>query len=585
MDQVMTRSSSTEDLCSIDTIDADNTLSLPIHQIDPGDVHNQNKELQKQVEELTKQLNESKSSEKRANDEYEKYYQIYNRTNERFVTFERKQLDQMHRILNKLTINQHRTFAVNQDNYLRPRRAFTNPSTSILLPSLSNQDQEDINSTKSDLNKTENEWTALLTQISDIMEFSEKFTDKYSQQTDENNKLRLLNHQKQDENIKLLFDISLIKAEYEQEQQKRHHVEHQFDEVNKSIEQDRSKRLQKLRNYATLADDEGDILLSSLMKKAEKNDTDFREIKVHYENLFMEQINQTKKLIKERELLQLHIQRLEQENTLLASRTNNDETIKLLTYSSQTPTSYDEACNLITQLREQIIQQIKIQDTLKNDIQQLQHCHETDIQERKEMEELFNRDLTAAKDEILALQSLRDEYEHILNIKKDLEKQLEDRTNELLAIKTGTTSLTNEFKEKLERINSEKEKLNEDNAGLRIQVHKLKMDYENSESVQHDFVKLSQSLQVQLEEFRNSQYELRWQPEEDFPDCQRCHTPFSVTWRKHHCRHCGKVLCKDCTNKTVYSGPNNRPSRVCDVCYTLLEKHAQPYFLTAMPKY
>ncbi|CAF1525948.1 unnamed protein product [Adineta steineri] len=581
----MTRSSSTEDLCSIDTIDVDNTLSLSIHQIDPGDVHNQNKELQKQVEELTKQLKESKSSEKRANDEYEKYYQMYNRTNERFVTFQRKQLDQMHRILNKLTIDQHRTFAVNQDNYLRPRRAFTNPSTSILLPSLSNQDQEDINSTKSDLNKTENEWTALLTQISDIMEFSEKFTDKYSQQTDENNQLRLLNHQKQDENIKLLFDISLIKAEYEQEQQKRHQVEHQFDEVNKGIEQDRSKRLQKLRNYATLADDEGDILLSSLMKKAEKNDTDFREIKVHYENLFMEQVNQTKKLIKERELLQLHIQRLEQENILLASRTNNDETIKLLTYSSQTPTSYDEACNLITQLREQIIQQIKIQDTLKNDIQQLQHCHETDIQERKEMEELFNRDLTAAKDEILALQSLRGEYEYIVNHKKDLEKQLEDRINELSTIKTGTISLTNEFKEKLERINSEKEKLNEDNAGLRIQVHKLKMDYENSESVQHDFVKLSQSLQVQLEEFRNSQYELRWQPEEDFPDCQRCHTPFSVTWRKHHCRHCGKVLCKDCTNKTVYSGPNNRPSRVCDVCYTLLEKHAQPYFLTAMPKY
>ncbi|CAF4366760.1 unnamed protein product [Adineta steineri] len=171
------------------------------------------------------------------------------------------------------------------------------------------------------------------------------------------------------------------------------------------------------------------------MKEAEKNDTDFREIKVHYENLFMEQVNQTKKLIKERELLQLHIQRLEQENILLASRTNNDETIKLLTYSSQTPTSYDEACNLISQLREQIIQQIKIQDTLKNDIQQLQHCHETDIQERKEMEELFNRDLTAAKDEILALQSLRDEYEHMLNIKKDLEKQLEDRTNELSTIK------------------------------------------------------------------------------------------------------------------------------------------------------
>jgi len=97
------------------------------------------------------------------------------------------------------------------------------------------------------------------------------------------------------------------------------------------------------------------------------------------------------------------------------------------------------------------------------------------------------------------------------------------------------------------------------------------------------FVKLSQSLQVQLEEIRNSENQLRWQPEEDYSECQRCHSQFSVTWRKHHCRHCGKVLCKDCTNKTVYSGPNNRPSRVCDVCYTVLVKDSQPYFHSCVP--
>ncbi len=77
------------------------------------------------------------------------------------------------------------------------------------------------------------------------------------------------------------------------------------------------------------------------MKKAEKNDVDFREIKSQYENMFIEQVNQMKKLVKERELLHLYIQRLEQENTLLSSRTYNDETVQFLTYSSQTPTSYE----------------------------------------------------------------------------------------------------------------------------------------------------------------------------------------------------------------------------------------------------
>ncbi|CAF3112225.1 unnamed protein product, partial [Rotaria sp. Silwood2] len=45
-----------------------------------------------------------------------------------------------------------------------------------------------------------------------------------------------------------------------------------------------------------------------------------------------------------------------------------------------------------------------------------------------------------------------------------------------------------------------------------------------------------------------------------------------------------KVLCKECINKIVYTGPNNRPSRVCDVCYTLLVKSSQPFFFIGVPQ-
>lgn len=77
------------------------------------------------------------------------------------------------------------------------------------------------------------------------------------------------------------------------------------------------------------------------MKKAEKNDVDFGEMKRQYESLYLEQTNEMKKLIKERELLHLYIQRLERENALLSSRTNQDETIQLLTHASQTPHSLE----------------------------------------------------------------------------------------------------------------------------------------------------------------------------------------------------------------------------------------------------
>jgi hypothetical protein len=69
------------------------------------------------------------------------------------------------------------------------------------------------------------------------MDFSEQFSLKYAQQSEENTKLRLLNNQKQDENIKLLFDLSVSKAEYEKEQQMRSQYENQLNEANKVMEQ------------------------------------------------------------------------------------------------------------------------------------------------------------------------------------------------------------------------------------------------------------------------------------------------------------------------------------------------------------
>ncbi|CAF0784852.1 unnamed protein product [Adineta steineri] len=529
--------------------------------------------LKDQVEELTTQLTENKLAQKYLNNERDKYIQIYGRTHEHFVAFEKKQLEQMRRLLTILTSDQHKLLTEiippkeNATDSLQTQQSTTNSST--VDDSQLEESSQDSKATNNDddtklhaarYHKTEADWNELLAQISQIMDLSQKFCDKCSQQHDENNKLRLLNTQKQDENVKLLFDISLAKAEQEKEQQIRIQLEKQLSDTNTIIEQ-----------------------LTNLKTKTEKNEADFRDMKSHYDNLFAEQVNNIKKLVKERELLHLYIQRLEMENASLVTITNDNETVKLLTYSSQSPTTHEEAWGLIVKLREQIIQQLKMKEKLKNDIQQLQLNHKADINEREQIEQLLNRDLNSAKDEIIVLQSLQTEYERVMSLKKDLEKQLDERANELKTTKTVANSFTNQLKEKLEQITDAKAHVDEDNATLRVQIQKLKIDLENSELVQHDFVKLSQSLQMQLEEIRNSGNQLRWQPEEDYPDCQRCHSQFTVTWRKHHCRHCGKVLCKDCTNKTVYSGPNNRPSRVCDVCYTLLVKDSQPYFHSSVP--
>ena len=57
---------------------------------------------------------------------------------------------------------------------------------------------------------------------------------------------------------------------------------------------------------------------------------------------------------------------------------------------------------------------------------------------------------------LVVLQSLQTEYDRIMSIKKDLEKQLEERLNELKTTKTVVNSFTNQLKEKLEQITEAK---------------------------------------------------------------------------------------------------------------------------------
>ncbi|XP_026280859.1 rab GTPase-binding effector protein 1 isoform X1 [Frankliniella occidentalis] len=114
-------------------------------------------------------------------------------------------------------------------------------------------------------------------------------------------------------------------------------------------------------------------------------------------------------------------------------------------------------------------------------------------------------------------------------------------------------------------------------------VTSLQHDLDTSEQVQKDFVRLSQSLQVQLESFRQPNTQVRWQHDEDVDECPSCHSSFGSSSRKPHCRHCGRVFCHNCLSHQVPSGPQQRLSRVCDVCHTLLVPNTAPYFSTEPP--
>ncbi|XP_010627525.1 FYVE, RhoGEF and PH domain-containing protein 6 [Fukomys damarensis] len=64
-----------------------------------------------------------------------------------------------------------------------------------------------------------------------------------------------------------------------------------------------------------------------------------------------------------------------------------------------------------------------------------------------------------------------------------------------------------------------------------------------------------------------------WVPDTRATMCMICTSEFTLTWRRHHCRACGKVVCQTCSsNKYGLDYLKNQPARVCEHCFQELQK-------------
>merc|ERR1711963_1050960 len=63
-----------------------------------------------------------------------------------------------------------------------------------------------------------------------------------------------------------------------------------------------------------------------------------------------------------------------------------------------------------------------------------------------------------------------------------------------------------------------------------------------------------------------------WIPDHAVAACMKCSTNFWFGRRKHHCRNCGFLFCRDCSSKLIPipSEQLYHPVRVCDDCFAEL---------------
>ena len=134
--------------------------------------------------------------------------------------------------------------------------------------------------------------------------------------------------------------------------------------------------------------------------------------------------------------------------------------------------------------------------------------------------------------------------------------------------------LVNELESRLAYSMHKSARLEERLADSNRRCAQMQNELDTSETVQRDFVRLSQQLQIELEKIRQAEIEVRWQEPEDVSHCNGCNKKFAGGGNeaRSNCKHCGKIFCSACLAHKVPGGPSKRPVTVCNLCHSLLTK-------------
>ncbi|XP_033747222.1 rab GTPase-binding effector protein 1-like [Pecten maximus] len=375
-----------------------------------------------------------------------------------------------------------------------------------------------------------------------------------------------------------------VQEESKEEQVKANSLDRQL-KAEKQIIENQKKYISELEESLKSSAEEAEKQISSLINQVQQCEKFITESRQQYTQSQLELQDQLKTLTESREQVHKELNRLQTENDSLIGK-HSKTAQQLQNEDINLPPGLEEMQLLLLKYREEIIQakvaKEHIEDTLKGEIMFLKDQVLAEQQEKNTIEETLTQDIQSLQERLVVQDSLKSELERESAVRAEAETKLRDTEESLNNIEAESKQSIQALQQRVKQQSEARAKLETDVNVYRNKVSSLQIDLDNSETVQRDFVKLSQSLQIQLEKIRQAETEVRWQHEDDVDECTNCKQAFSVTKRKHHCRHCGRIFCADCTVKTV-TNASNRVSKVCDICHTILVKDAMPYFSTEPP--
>ncbi|KAG7217151.1 hypothetical protein INR49_027692 [Caranx melampygus] len=260
---------------------------------------------------------------------------------------------------------------------------------------------------------------------------------------------------------------------------------------------------QNLEDSVKQGNEETAAKVSGLMQRVQESETLLGTLQQAFSDAKRNTQEQMAVLVKSREQVADELSRLQRDNESLQGKHRLHVELQQQE-DFQMPNTVQELQGLVVRLREDMValrtSADHMEEKLKAEILFLKEQIQAEQCLKENLEDTLQLEIEGCKEEIASFSSLKTELERIKAEKEQLESSLAERSETLESVQGLRTSLEQQLKE----LTTAKSALESQVLDERGKAQRLQTELDVSEQVQKDFVKLSQTLQVQLERIRQA---------------------------------------------------------------------------------
>ncbi|XP_068591103.1 rab GTPase-binding effector protein 1 [Cebidichthys violaceus] len=261
---------------------------------------------------------------------------------------------------------------------------------------------------------------------------------------------------------------------------------------------------QNLEDSVKVGNEETVAKVSAFMQRVQESETLLSSLQQAFSEAKSNTQQQMAVLVKSREQVTDELSRLQRDNESLQGKHRLHAELQQQE-DFQMPNTVQELHGLVVLLREDLValrtSADHMEEKLKAEILFLKEQNQAEQCLKENLEETLQLEIEGCKEEIASFSSLKTELERIKAEKEKLQSSLAEKTETLESIQGLRIGLERQLRE-LATAKSALETQAFDEKG---KAQRLQTELDVSEQVQKDFVKLSQTLQVQLERIRQAE--------------------------------------------------------------------------------